>query len=310
MDLWQLHIFCKVVELKSFSKAGHAVHLSQPTVSSHIRDIEEYFNCRLIDRLAKEAVATKAGELLYGYARRLLSLRDEAEEALFLFHGKMKGHLAVGGSTIPGTYIIPRLVGSFKARFPDVIVSLIIGDTEKIINDTFSGELELSIVGARTENRQVAQHILIEDEMCLAVPADHKWSRKKKVDLAMLLKEPFILRERGSGTLRSIQENLSGSQVHMEDFNVVAEMGSTEAVCQAIKNGVGVSIVSTLAVSEALKTGRLKALAISGFHLKRNFYLTLHKYRSLSPLGSNFVEHIRRELQQQSRPDDRMAAAG
>lgn len=296
MDLWQLHVFCKVIELKSFSKAGAAVHLSQPTVSSHIRDIEEYFNCRLVDRLAREAVATKAGELLYGYARRLISLRDEAEAALSVFHGKMKGRLIIGGSTIPGTYMIPRLVGSFKIGFPDVMVSLMIGDTEKIINATLSGELELGIVGAKTENKQISQQILINDEMCLVVPANHKWSRKKKIELAMLLKEPFIIRERGSGTLTSIQENLSGSNIHMDDFNVVAEMGSTEAVCQAIKNGVGISIVSTLAVSEELQSGTLKALAISGFHLRRNFYLILHKYRSLSPLGNAFIEHIRKEL--------------
>ena len=297
MDLWQLHIFCKVVELKSFSKAAEAIHLSQPTVSSHIRDLEEYFGCRLIDRLAKEAAATKAGELLYGYARRLISLREEAETALAVFHGKMKGRLAIGGSTIPGTYVIPRWVGSFKTRFPDVIISLVIGDTEKIIGATLSGELELGIVGARTENKNIFQDPLIDDEMCLIVPANHKWSQKKKIELSRLLKEPFIIRERGSGTLKSIQQNLSGRDVRIDDFNVVAEMGSTEAVCQAIKNGVGVSIVSKIAVSEELKSGTLRALMIAGFNLRRNFYLTRHKYRSLSPLGNTFAEHIRKELQ-------------
>lgn len=296
MDLWQLHVFCKVVELKSFSKAGEAIHLSQPTVSSHIRDLEEYFGCRLIDRLAKESAATKAGELLYGYARRLISLRAEAETALAVFHGKMRGRLAIGGSTIPGTYVIPRLVGDFKTRFPDVIISLVIGDTEKIINATLSGELELGIVGAKTENKKISQQPLIDDEMCLIVPSNHTWSRKKKIELDMLLKEPFIIREHGSGTLKSIQQNLSGNGIHIDDFNVVAEMGSTEAVCQAIKSGVGVSIVSRIAVSEALRAGTLKALTIAGFNLRRNFYLTLHKYRSLSPLGNAFVKHIRKEL--------------
>jgi len=296
MDLWQLHIFCKVVELKSFSKAGEAVHLSQPTVSSHIRDLEEYFNCRLIDRLAREAIATKAGELLYDYARRLLSLREEAEAALSIFHGKMKGCLAIGGSTIPGTYVVPRLIGSFKTRYPEVVISLVIGDTEKIINATLSGELELGIVGAGTEDKKISQEPLIDDEMCLIIPAGHKWSRKKEIGLDQLLKEPFILRECGSGTLKSIQQNLSRRDIDMEDFNVVAEMGSTEAVCQAIKSGVGVSIVSKIAVSEELRAGTLRALPIAGFKLKRNFYLTRHKYRSLSPLGDAFCDHIRKEL--------------
>jgi len=296
MDLWQLHIFCKVVELKSFSKAAEAVHLSQPTVSSHIRDLEEHFSCRLIDRLSKEALATKAGELLYGYARRLTSLREETETALSVFHGKMKGCLAIGGSTIPGTYMMPRLVGSFKTRYPDVMVSLVIGDTEKIIKAILSGELELGIVGAKTENKNISQHLLLDDEMCLIVPANHKWFRKKEVELDLLLKEPFIVREHGSGTLKSIRQNLSGRDIRMDDFNVVAEMGSTEAVCQGIKSGLGVSIVSKIAVSEALKAGTLKALAITGFKLRRNFYLVLHKYRSLSPLGNALIEHVRKEL--------------
>ena len=296
MDLWQLHIFCKVVECKSFSRAGEAVHLSQPTVSSHIRDLEEHFSCRLIDRLAKEAVPTKAGELLYDYARRLISLRQEAETTLSVFQGKMKGRLKMGGSTIPGTYVIPRLVGSFKASYPDVIISLVIGDTEKIINATLTGELELGIVGAKTNNKNISQHPLIDDEMCLIVPPNHQWSRKKKIEIKQLMKEPFIVREQGSGTLKSIQQSLSGSGVQVEDFNVVAEMGSTEAVCQAIKNSVGVSIVSKIAVSEALKTGALIALTIVGCHLRRHFYLTRHKYRSLSPLGNAFVEHIQKAL--------------
>ena len=116
MDLWQLHIFCKVVENSSFSKAGDLVHLSQPTVSSHIKDLEDHIGCRLIDRLPKKAVPTKAGQLLYTYARRLLALRNETEEALAAFQGTVKGRLILGGSTIPGAYILPRAVGLFTPK--------------------------------------------------------------------------------------------------------------------------------------------------------------------------------------------------
>ena len=107
MDLWQLHIFCKVVDLKSFSRAGRAVHLSQPTVSSHIKDLEAHFDCRLIDRLAKEAVPTKAGLLLYRYAKRMIALREETESAMAEFKGQVKGSLNLGGSTIPGAFVLP-----------------------------------------------------------------------------------------------------------------------------------------------------------------------------------------------------------
>lgn len=295
MDLWQLHIFCKVVELKSFSKAGKAVHLSQPTISSHIRDLEEHFGCRLIDRLARQAVPTKSGELLYNYARRLISLRDEAETALAEFQGRIKGRLAIGGSTIPGTYILPRLVGAFTRSHPEVTIALTIGDTEKIIEETLNGLIEFGIVGAKSKDKRIAQEKLVEDEMCLIVPAGHPWADRKTIPPSGLLTEPFISRERGSGTLKSIQASLGRKGVSMDAFNIVAEMGSTEAVCQGIKSGVGVSILSAIAVAEELQAGTLKALSIKGVDLKRAFYITTHKFRSPSPLCSAFLGFIRSE---------------
>ena len=180
MDLWQLNIFCKVIELKSFSRAGKAVHLSQPTISSHIKDLEDHLDCRLIDRLSKEAVPTKAGELLYEYAKRILALRDETETALAEFKGKIRGRLVIGGSTIPGTYLMPQLIGDFKKQYPDVIVSLKIGDTENVIEDILKGNLELGIVGAKADTKKIVQKKLFEDEMRLIVPANHRWTVANK----------------------------------------------------------------------------------------------------------------------------------
>jgi DNA-binding transcriptional LysR family regulator len=120
MDLWQLHIFCRVVERKSFSRAAEIVHLSQPTVSSHIQDLEAHFGCRLIDRLARQVVPTQAGRLLYSYARRLLALRDETETAMAQHQGRLTGNLVIGGSTIPGGYLLPGVVGLFKALPGDI----------------------------------------------------------------------------------------------------------------------------------------------------------------------------------------------
>ena len=296
MDLWQLNIFCKVIELKSFSRAGKAVHLSQPTISSHIKDLEDYFDCRLIDRLSKEAVPTKAGDLLYEYAKRMLALRDETETALAEFQGKIRGRLVIGGSTIPGTYLIPQLISDFKKKYPDVIVSLTIGDSANIIEGILSGSLELGVVGAKAENKKILQKKLIEDDMCLIIPANHRWAVKKRVSLAMLLTEPFIVREKGSGTLKSLQQSLVKTGHHIEDLKVVAELGSTQAICQGIKTGAGASILSTLAVSEDLQVRKLIALEVDGLNLKRNFYLTWHRYRSPSPLSEAFLEFLEQKL--------------
>jgi DNA-binding transcriptional LysR family regulator len=296
MDLWQLNIFCKVVELKGFSKAGNAVHLSQPTVSSHIKDLENHFECQLIDRLGKKAVPTKAGELLYSYAHKLIALRDEAESAMAEFHGDIKGRLVIGGSTIPGEYILPKHIGAFTVDYPRVSISLKIGDTENIIQDVLSGFLELGIVGAETSDKSIYQEKLIEDEMKLIVTADHKWAEKKSIRPDLLYKEPFILRESGSGTLKSIKLSFKEKVGSIDDLNVVAEMGSTEAVIQGIKSKVGVSILSTIAVAEELKTGTLKALTVSRLNLKRSFYLITHKHRSPSPLCKAFIAFLKKEF--------------
>lgn len=293
MDLWQLHILCKVIETKSFSKAAEAIHLSQPTVSSHIKALETHFGCPLIDRLSKQAVPTKAGELLYGFARKLLSLRDDAETALAEFQGKIKGHLTIGGSTIPGGYILPTVIGGFSKKYPEATVSLIIGDTRQIISDTVSGKIEIGMVGAQSDRQGIVQEKWIEDEMRLIIPADHRWVGKKSIRLKELFREPFIIREPGSGTLASIQRSLSEVGYHTESLNIVAEMGSTEAIIHGIKSRAGISILSSIAVDDNIKAGTLKALSIIDLDLKRNFYLTLHQSRTLSPLGRAFRDHLK-----------------
>lgn len=292
MDLWQLHVFCKVVEHGSFSMAASVVHLSQPTVSSHIKDLEDHLGCRLVDRLPKKVIPTKAGEMLYRYACRLLSLRDEAEAALSTLQGTIKGQLLIGGSTIPGAYILPKLIGLFYKTYPDVKVCLELGDTEKILDGTLMGKLELGVVGAKSEDHRIDQIPFLDDELKLIIPPDHKWATKKNVPFNLLKKEPFIIREPGSGTLKSIQLELGKKGWQLDDLHITAQMGSTEAIRQAIKNKIGVSILSRLAVTDELETGRLVSLDIQGASFRRHFYLVSAKHRTPTPPGRVFMEFL------------------
>jgi len=296
MDYWQLKVFCKVVETESFSKAGRGVHLSQPTVSSHIKELEAHFNCRLIDRLPKKALPTRAGVLLYTYARRLLALTDETESAMAEFQGKVQGRLVIGASTIPGVYLLPRFIGAFSRQHPAVTVALAIADTDQTLAAVASGAVELGVVGAATTNAQIEQTALIEDELALVVPTTHKWARVEQVALAKLVREPFIVRERGSGTLESLRRALEEKALKMEDLKIVAEMGSTPAVIQAIKTRAGVSVLSTMAVAEDIANGTLKALAIEGLYLRRWLYLTRLKRRTPSPLARVFTLFLKHSL--------------
>jgi DNA-binding transcriptional LysR family regulator len=292
MDLWQLHVFCKVVETRSFSKAGMLVHLSQPTVSSHIKDLETHLSCRLIDRLSKQAVATKAGEILYRYALRLLSLRDEAETAVAEFQGKIKGVLAVGGSTIPASYLLPKAIGHFKQDFPDVTISMAVGDTDAITRAVLDGHLELAIVGAKPLDNRAVYRKLFEDELRIIVPQNHPWHDRQAVSLTELAAEPFIMRENGSGTRRAILAALGSEKVMTPELNVVAEMGSTEAICQGIKHGIGLSILSLLAVQEDIERGGMAAVKISGIDIRRGVFIVQDRQRSTSPLANTFKEYL------------------
>jgi DNA-binding transcriptional LysR family regulator len=162
--------------------------------------------------------------------------------------------------------------------------------------DILSGELEIAVLGAKTEDNRLDQEKLVEDAMCLVIPVDHKWAEKKTVPLKSLLNEPFIIREAGSGTLTSIRDSLSKAGTGIEHFHIIAEMGSTQAVIQGIKNKVGISILSTIAVSDALEAGELKILRIEGVNLKRCFFLTTHKHRSASPICRVFIRFIKDAL--------------
>ncbi|MEE4357835.1 MAG: selenium metabolism-associated LysR family transcriptional regulator [Desulfococcaceae bacterium] len=296
MDLWQLSIFCKVVETRSFSLAGKSVRLSQPTVSSHIKALEDYFGCRLIDRLAKEVLPTPAGKLLWEYARKLLLLRDETEAAMAAFQGSIRGQLRIGGSNIPGVYILPEIVGNFIRANPEVRIALNIGDTDSIIADILSGKSEMGIVGARSTEKKIEQEKLLSDRMFLMVPADHPWAEYGEIDAEMLAGEPFIIRESGSGTLKSVRSSLGKAGYAIEDLHIIAEMGSTGAVIQGIRNRLGISILSAIAVAEEIRNHIIRPLKIRGINLERNFYLSKCRNRTLSPLSEHFIRFLKKKL--------------
>ncbi|OGR12092.1 MAG: LysR family transcriptional regulator [Desulfobacterales bacterium RIFOXYA12_FULL_46_15] len=293
MDLWQLKIFVAVVENKSFSKASEAINLSQPTVSSHIKELEDYFKCRLLDRLGKITEPTKAGEILYLHAKKILSLKDQTETAMYDFLGKAKGSLALGGSTIPSGYILPKIIGPFSKKFPEIHIELFAGDTTQIIEEIKKGRIEVGIVGAKTDDPLVSQEEFVMDEMRLIIPSGHKWADKTSVSLPEVLKETLIAREKGSGTWQSILKSMARAGFDPKTLNAPVTMGNTISVIQGILHHVGISILSTIAVQDDIDKGRLKALSVTDLDLNRFFYLTTSRKRSGSPISKKFIEFAR-----------------
>lgn len=292
MDLRQLEVFAKVVETRSFSRAAEALRLTQSTISEHVRLLEEEVGTRLFDRLGRETVPTRAGELLYGYAQRLLALRAEAQQALQQFLGQVSGALTVGASTIPGEYVLPPLIGAFREKFPQVSIALQIADSREIAEAVVEGRVELGVVGARPEQRTLQAVELMPDELVVVVPPGHAWFGRKLVTLEDLQPEPLIVREPGSGSRQALETALDEAGPGLGGLRVIAEMGSTSAIKQAVKAGVGLSIMSKRAVEEECRHGLLWCVKIKDLPFTRYFYVVTHTGRSRSPLCQAFLDFL------------------
>ena len=295
MDIHRLEIFCKVLEMQSFTKAAEAMLLSQPTVSEHIRALEETVGERLVDRLGREVLPTPAGKILYRYARDMIRLREEAIQALERFKGNLSGRLAFGASTIPGNYILPQLIGSFKRKYPSIQVTLKISSTAEVAEKLLEGSFELGLIGAKPKDRRLEPEEVFSDELILTVYPEHPWASGKEIELEELYGEPFIFRETGSGTRQTMVQILESHHFDLSRLFVVAEMGSTEAVRQSVKSRIGISILSSRSVSEDIRQGLLVNVPFKGTRFFRSFYLVYRKNRQLSPLGTAFLKHLRAE---------------
>jgi len=292
-DLRQLEIFRKVVELESFSKAAEAVSLAQASVSERIATLENMVGTKLLDRLGRQVVPTGAGEILYKHAILLLDMKRTASLEMQEFLGVRRGEIRMGASTIPGEYILPRVTGHFRKRYPSVSVALTISDTGVIHRRVLEGDFELGVVGSRASHKALIYNELWEDELVLAVPVGHAWEGRKEVSIEDLCHEPFILRESGSGTLKILESYLKEAGAKgLDDLQPVASLGTSTAVKEGIKAGLGVSVLSSRAIETELKTGILRALKIKGLTMLRRFYLIRDRRRVATPLTRAMVDFL------------------
>lgn len=296
MDLKRMEVFCKIVELKSFTRAGEALSLAQPTVSEHIRTLETTLGQKLLDRFKGDVLPTPVGRVFYQYAKSIIQTRDEAFRAVDQFRNKLAGQLNLAASSIPGTYVLPKMIGSFKMAHPESQIVLQISDTTGAAEAVTDGRAEAAIIGARWRHPKLDFQEIITDELLLITSPEHHWAKQHSaIKPDELLEEPFVLREAGSGTRMLIKQVMEEHALNIGRLNVVAELGSTEAVKQSVKDGMGVSVLSVLAVGEELRQGSLVAIEIHGIKFDRSLYLIQRKNRQPSPLCSAFISHLEAE---------------
>jgi DNA-binding transcriptional LysR family regulator len=294
LDLHKLEIFYWVAEHKSFSQAAELLSLRQPTVSAHVQELEKAVGGKLLYRIPGKVSLTPLGLMLAERAKNLLAFKRDTIAAVEQFHGTLSGELWVGGSSIPGEYLLPPLLGEFNKKYPGVKPILRIGDSASIVTELLEGKVEIAFVGFKGADARLTFAKIWDDEMVVAVPKDHPWCRRKSIDVADLRSEKFISREHGSGTLDSLRQLLAKrKQPAHELLNVTMELGSTEAVKEALMAGYGFSILSRISIQHELEDGIIVEVPIRGLKMERGFYQVFHSRRPLHPIAQVFREFLK-----------------
>ncbi|NMA68377.1 MAG: LysR family transcriptional regulator [Desulfitobacterium sp.] len=329
MDFRQLEIFVSVYRLRNFSRAGEALFLSQPTISNQISCLEDELGVKLFDRTSRQIIPTESAKTFYGYALKMLDLRERASFALSK-NKEIEGRLEIAASTIPSQYLLPGPMKSFQEKYPNVSFLMNKGDTEEVTKGLLEMKYEIGIVGARMDENNLVYQKLTQDKLVLitqntdeeiddkvegdnaegdrfgvdkveadrvergkvegAVPGGSV--KERKISLESLLHKKFIVREPGSGTRLTFEMALKEKGIDPDVLHKVAEMNYLESIKQAVREGLGVSVVSSLSVEDYLKFGWVKAYTVEGLNLERDFYLITQKNRTLSPCAAEFQRHI------------------
>jgi len=270
----QLEALVLLVEERTFARAAQRMNLTQPSISKHIKNLEGLINAAIIDRGHAGIVLTNEGKILYAYARRILKLREEAREKIVHTRDTSFRHIFTGASTIPGSYILPRALSVLKDRYPQLMAHIRSGDSHDILEMVAAEQVEIGFIGQGTPDKRFCCEPIWKDTLVLVAGKDHAAAySRENTDLADL---PFIGRELGSGTRSTIETRLkttgNGSGLH-----IVSEMGSSEAVKEAVLADLGVSILSVHAIRRELEQGLLIRMPWPGFPLTRDIFMVLKK---------------------------------
>ena len=284
----KLKVFCTVAETKSFSKTSEIIHLTQPAVSLQIQALEEKYETKLFDRSSSAVALTLAGETLYKYAKEILALYASAEKAIGKQTGILKGSLTIGAGSNIGNYILPTVITEFRNTHPKMKIYLLVNNTKRVIELLNAGSIDIGLVEGDISRQKITVKKLLSDELLLIVPPEHPWAKRKDVSISELVKEPFILREAGSGTRQIIEKFLARHGITLHDMKISTILGSTEAIKDAVENGLGVSIISRWAARKENKYGTLRLLGIKEEKMVRDFSLVVNK----NSVSSNSLEEF------------------
>lgn len=289
MDFKQLEAFAAVVDYGSFSEAARRLYLTQPTISAHIRALENELKVKLIIRTTKKLTITTKGYQLYDSAVRILHIRDNLLED---FTGSKKHIIDLSASTIPSSYLLPELLAGFGKICPDVYFHSLQSDSAEAIQKVIDGSVDLGLVGQYIEKDDCCYIPFCQDSLLIAAPVTPHYLKlkEKNATLEELIREPMIVREKGSGTKKEMDFFLEKSGIAPSDLNVIARMNDLESIKKSIVNGLGISILSARSVQDLAGTKQILIFPLGDTESRRNFYIVYSRNRILKPHVRQFIQ--------------------
>lgn len=276
----RLQVFYTVARLLSFTKAAEALHMTQPAVTFQVRQLEEHFNTRLFDRTHNRVTLTDAGECVLKYAERIFESYSEMENAIREMTGDLSGALTLGASTTIAEYMLPSLLGNFKAEYPEVNIRLKVSNTEGIVTMVENNVIDLGVVEAPVSNKNLLVEVCQTDQLVVIMPPGHPLAGRERIGIREVIQYPFICREEGSGTREVVMEYMSEQGVDATALTPCLELGSSESIKGAVEAGIGLSILSRATISKELALKRLTCTALDpALERPFSFVRQRHKFR-------------------------------
>ena len=295
MEFKQLQSFVEVVNHQSFTKASDKLFISQPTVSAHIAGLEEELNTKLILRTTKSISLTEKGKEVYDYSTKILGLKNRMLEACSV---QPKNIIHIGASTIPSAYILPNILQEYGKTSPDTYFSIHQNDSQGIIDGLKEGLFDIGMIGMKAEDDEISCIPFCQDNMIIITPInDHFLELKYKNNYTVkdLLNEPIIMRETGSGSKKTADMFLEKLGIHDSDINIIARINDQEAIKNMVVKGLGISIISELAVKNLLAEKRILGFPLDKKYSGRQIYLIHRKNHLLNKQLNDFLKFLQKK---------------
>ena len=271
-DNW-LKAFCLLVEMRSFSKAGEAILITQSAMSHLIKHLEEEIGVKLLNRSGRKVIPTPAGWVFYKQAKKILEAYKTLGDDINRLIKEIKGPLNLGASTIVAKYLLPQVIYDFSKRFPEVQIDLTVSNTEAIIKELQQGNIDLGIVEGNMKNKGITLEEIADDEIVLIVSDENPLAKKEHITQQDFLSQPFIMPKAGSGLREFIENFFQTSKIEPKDMKISITLGDPELIVQMVQSGLGISFVSKWTVFKPIKEGTIRVLKLPGESLYRKFYL-------------------------------------